>query len=146
MLRVWSGWHRPLREQGRAWWGPHGHGEFRQGRVQVGWELGEAPGGVEPLTSWSLVPVQLPASCPRQRLRGTQSALDWGCPTTTRQHLRADEESHQQELSLLSAQNPPPSPVPERCVARGHTDHNPRSGDQCPHLHRSYRLPLPRLA
>lgn len=44
------------------------------------------------------------------------------------------------------AQNPPPSPVPEGRVAGGHPDHNPRGGDQCPHLHLPDGFPLPGLA
>lgn len=47
---------------------------------------------------------------------------------------------------LSSAQNSPPSLVPERRVAGGHPDHSPGAGDQRPHLHRAHEFPLPGLA
>lgn len=97
----------------------------------------------------AVLPIWLPATGPPPEVSGD---LVWSPPAAGtwrpqhRQHLGAgDNPTNRNPLRCL-AQNPPPSPVPERCVAGGHPDHHPRGGDQCPHLHRAHGFPLPGLA
>ena len=122
--------------------------ESRGGRFQ--WNTGRErlPGGREPPPGlcclWGYQPRE---HC--QRFLGPQSGLNLHQESegpSTRQCLHAGECPTNRKPLCCLAQNPPPSPVPERCVTGGHPDHNPRGGDQCPYLHLTYGFPPPRLA